>query len=119
MGIARFILRLAKPTAKRSTFALAVGLVVGVTAFSSGALQLLGGLRAGQAESSENAPSEESERIHVAVLQSRHAKTKGSLLSHHQSVAQTADIHHSICRALADGRCRISPIASWSAAMRC
>jgi hypothetical protein len=119
MGIAYSILRLAKPASKRSTFALAIGLVVGVAAFSSGALQLLGGLRAGPTESSENAPSEESERIHVAVLHSRHGKTKGSLLSHHESVAQAADIHHSICRALAESRCRISLIASWSAAMRC
>jgi hypothetical protein len=113
------ILRLAVPAAKRSAFAVAVSVVVAVMAFSSCALQMFGGLRAGQNESSESSPYETSERIHVAVLQIRSAKAKGTLPCRLQSVAHAADIHHSIRSALAESRGRIPFVACWSASIRC
>jgi hypothetical protein len=113
------ILRLPVRAAKRSAFAVAIGLVVAVMAFSSCALQMFGGLRAGQNESSESSPYETSERIHVAVLQIRSAKAKGTLPCRLQSVVHAADIHHSIRSALAESRGRIPFVACWSASIRC
>jgi hypothetical protein len=113
------ILRLAVPAAKRWTFAVAVGFAVGVMAFSSCALQLLGSVRPGQIESSESSPYETCERIHVAVLQIRSAKAKGFLPCRLQSIAQAADLQQSLREALGESRCRIPLVACWSASIRC
>jgi hypothetical protein len=111
--------RLAFSAARRSAFVVVVGMVVGVTAFSTCALQLLGSTRSAQNESSESSEYETSERIHVAVLQSRHGKTKGSALSSLQSVLQAADFEHRVRRALDQSRCRLPSIVFWSPTMRC
>jgi hypothetical protein len=118
MDTARSILRLALPATKRSGFVLVVSMVMGVMAASSGALQLLGGIRAAN-ESSESSECETSERIHVAVLQTRQAKTKGRFLCNLQAALDAADSHHSVRQVLTENCCRLSPIAYWSATMRC
>jgi hypothetical protein len=95
-----------------------MGMVVSMTALSSGAVQLMGGIRSGQSESNENSEYETSGRIQEAVLQTRQARTKGGFICSLQSALQ-ADIHQSIQRALDESHCRVSSITCWSATMRC
>jgi hypothetical protein len=112
------VLRRTAPTTRRSAFVVAVGTVVSVTALSSGAVQLMSGVRAPQNESSENSEYETSERIQVAVLQTRQARMKGGFVRSLQSALQ-ADIQQSIQRALDESHCRVSAITCWSPTMRC
>jgi hypothetical protein len=104
----------------QSALILVVGLILGLAAFSSNALQLIGCLRAAQNETSESRTEYEThERIHAAVLQARNAKTRSGFIDHQQSAIEAADIKHSVRRALAESRCRAPAVVFWSPAMRC
>jgi hypothetical protein len=102
------------------SFALQVGLSVGLIVLAPCAAQGLNWLRAAQYETNENrSECETNDRLHASIQSARSSKHKGRLTEFLSTSSQTAKSRNSLRRGLAATRFSVAAVVIWSPLMRC